>query len=195
MLKYKKIKGNLIHPTAVINWKDLKIGKGNVIGPYVVIGNKGQWKNKRKSGKIIIGNKNIINEFTNIHLPTNLRKMTFIGNNNYIMNSNTIDHDCFIENNVILSSNVTLGGNVYIMKYSNLGIKTVVHQNQVIGSYTMVGMGSIITKKKLIKPGFVFYGKPVKLIKKNNYILKKKQINSKILLKENIRFNKLLKKK
>ena len=193
MLKFKKIKNNLVHPTAVINWKDLKIGKNNVIGPYVVIGNKGQWKNKKQSGKIVIGNNNVINEFTNIHLPTVLKKITFIGNNNYIMNSSTIDHDCYIEDDVTLSSNVILGGNVYIMKYANLGIKSIVHQNQVIGSYSMIGMGSIITKKKKIKPGYIFYGKPVKLIKKNNLLLKKKKISKKILLKETLRFNKILK--
>tara|TARA_Y100001958_G_C21239275_1_gene566516 strand:+ start:293 stop:880 length:588 start_codon:yes stop_codon:yes gene_type:complete len=193
MLKFKKIKGNLIHKTAVINWKDLKIGKGNIIGPYVVIGNKGQWKNKRKSGKIIIGNKNIINEYTNIHLPTNLKKITYIGNNNYIMNSSTIDHDCYIEDNITMSSNVVLGGNVHIMKYSNLGIRTIVHQNQVIGSYCMIGMGSIITKNKKIKPGFVFYGKPIKLIRKNIHILQNNKISSKMLAKEKIRFNKILK--
>tara|TARA_B100000900_G_scaffold400313_1_gene403800 strand:- start:256 stop:843 length:588 start_codon:yes stop_codon:yes gene_type:complete len=191
MLKYKKIKGNLIHRTAVINWTDLVIGKNNVIGPYVVIGNKPQWKNKKKRGKIYIGNNNTINEYTNIHLPTSLRRKTFIGDNNYIMNSTTIDHDCYIESNVILSSNVILGGNVHIMKNSNLGIKTIVHQNQVIGSYSMIGMGSIITKKKIIKPGYIFYGKPIKLIKKNNLSLKKNNIDLKKLKIETLRFNKI----
>ena len=52
MLKFKKVKGNLIHKTAVINWKKIKIGKGNIIGPYVVIGNVPQWKNKKTVGKI-----------------------------------------------------------------------------------------------------------------------------------------------
>ena len=193
MLKFKKIKGNLIHHTAIINWKDLDIGTGNIIGPYVIIGNKAQWKNKRKSGKIVIGNKNIINEFTNIHLPTTLKKLTFIGNNNYIMNSSTIDHDCFIEDHVTISSNVVLGGNVHLMKHSNLGIRTIVHQNQVIGSYTMIGMGSIITRKNIVKPGYVFYGKPIKLIKKNNISLNKNKINSKSLTAEFLRYKKLKK--
>ena len=193
MLKFKKIKGNLIHNTAIINWNELIIGKGNIIGPYVVIGNKAQWKNKKNSGKIKIGNKNIFNEYVNIHLPTTLKKLTFIGNNNYIMNSSTIDHDCYIEDNVTMSSGVILGGNVHLMKYSNLGIKTIVHQNQVIGSYTMVGMGSIITKKKIIKPGYIYYGKPVKLIKKNKFIIKKLKIDEDNLIKETHRF-KIIKK-
>ena len=148
MIKFKKIKGNFVHSTAVINWKSLSIGIGNTIGPYVIIGNQAQWKNKKNIGKIIIGNNNVFNEYTNIHLPTSLKRKTFIGNNNYIMNSTTIDHDCYLEDDIVLSSNVILGGNIHIMKNANLGIKTIVHQNQVIGSFSMIGMGSIITKKK-----------------------------------------------
>jgi len=193
MLKFKKIKGNLVHKTAVINWKKIKIGKGNIIGPYVVIGNMPQWKGKKSFGKIVIGNKNIINEYCNIHLPTNLKKETYIGNNNYLMNSTTIDHDCYIENNVTLSSNVILGGNVHIMKYSTIGIKTVIHQNQVVGSYAMIGMGSIVTKKIELKPGYVFYGKPLKKVKKNIIALNKYKINYKILKKELNRFKKIRK--
>ena len=193
MLKFKKIKGNLVHKTAVINWKKIKIGKGNIIGPYVVIGNMPQWKDKKAVGKIVIGNKNIINEYCNIHLPTNLKKKTYIGNNNYLMNSTTVDHDCHIENHVTLSSNVILGGNVHIMKNSTIGIKSVIHQNQVVGSYTMIGMGSIVTKKIELKPGYVFYGKPVKKVKKNIIALNKYKINYKILKNELNRFNKIRK--
>ena len=193
MLKFKKIKGNFVHKTAVINWKKIKIGKGNIIGPYVVIGNMPQWKDKKAVGKIVIGNKNIINEYCNIHLPTNLKKKTYIGNNNYLMNSTTVDHDCHIENHVTLSSNVILGGNVHIMKNSTIGIKSVIHQNQVVGSYTMIGMGAIVTKKIELKPGYVFYGKPVKKVKKNIIALNKYKINYKILKNELNRFNKIRK--
>ena len=192
MIKFKKIKGNFIHSTAVINWKSLSIGIGNTIGPYVIIGNQAQWKNKKNMGKIIIGNNNVFNEYTNIHLPTSLKRKTFIGNNNYIMNSTTIDHDCYLEDNIVLSSNVILGGNIHIMKNANLGIKTIVHQNQVIGSFSMIGMGSIITKKKKILPGYIYYGKPVKKVKKNLLGLKKNKINYKKLNIENLRFKKIL---
>ena len=194
MLKFKKIKGNYVHTTAVINWKSLIIGKGNTIGPYVVIGNQAQWKGKKNVGKIIIGNNNVFNEYTNIHLPTSLKKETIIGNNNYLMNSTTIDHDCYLEDNLIISSNVVLGGNIHIMKHANLGIRTIVHQNQVIGSYSMIGMGSVITKNKKILPGYIYYGKPIKKIKKNILSLKKNKINDKKLKFENIRFKKILKK-
>ena len=75
----------------------------------------------------------------------------------------------------------------------NLGIKTIVHQNQVIGSYTMIGMGTIITKKKIISPGYIYYGKPVKLIRKNNFIIKKLKIDENNLIKETQRFKKIKK--
>ena len=193
MLKYLKIKNNLVHKTAIINWKKVKIGKNNVFGPYVVIGNNPQWAKKKSKGLIYIGNRNTFNEYCNVHLPTNLTKKTIIGNNNYFMNSTTIDHDCVIENNVTLSSNVILGGNIHIMNNANIGIKTIIHQNQIIGSYSLIGMGSIVTKKKKIEPGYIYYGKPIKKIKKNLIGLKKNKINKSDLLNEKKRFIKLLK--
>lgn len=188
MLKFKKIKGNLIHPTAIINWKKVTLGKNNTIGPYAVIGMKAQWKDKKSTGKIIIGDNNFIHEYCNIHLPTNITKKTQIGNNNYFMNSTTIDHDCYIEDNVQLNSNVILGGNVTIMKNSQLGMKVIIHQGQIIGSYSMIGMGSIITRGKKIEPGYIYYGKPVRKIRKNIIGLKRNKISSDILKKEYKRF-------
>ena len=192
--KFNKIKGNLIHPTAIINWKKVNIGKSNIIGPYVVIGNMPQWPKKKSVGKIVIGNNNVFNEFCNVHLPTNLKKKTTIGNDNYFMNSTTIDHDCTIENNVVLSSSVILGGNIHIMKNATLGIKTIVHQNQTIGSYSMIGMGSLITKKNKILPGYIYYGKPVKKVKINRLGLKRFNVNKKMLFQETKRFKKLITK-
>jgi acyl-[acyl carrier protein]--UDP-N-acetylglucosamine O-acyltransferase len=104
------------------------------------------------------------------------------------MNSTTIDHDCYIEDNVTLSSNVLLGGNVYIMNGSNLGIRTIVHQNQLIGSYSLIGMGSIIVKKNIIEPGYIYYGRPIKRSKINKIGLKKNKIDNKTLAKEKKRF-------
>ena len=50
MLNFKKIKDNLIHTTAVINWKKITIGKGNIIGPYVIIGNNAQHPKLKNNG-------------------------------------------------------------------------------------------------------------------------------------------------
>ncbi|WP_440634609.1 hypothetical protein [Candidatus Pelagibacter sp. HIMB1746] len=191
MLKYQKKNGNLIHKSALINWKNVEIGKNNIIGPYVVIGNIAQHPRLKSNGKIIIGNNNTFNEYTNIHLPTKIRKKTIIGNNNYFMDSVTIDHDCIIEDDVILSSKVVLGGNVYIMKGSQLGIKASIHQNQIIGSYCMIGMHSFVTKKLNLLPGYIYYGKPAKKKNKNLVGLKRNNITSKILKSEKSRYKKI----
>ena len=195
MYKYRKIKQNLVHTTAVVNWKKIVIGTGNIIGPYAVLGSKAQHPTKKSSGIVVIGNNNTFNEFCNVHLPTNLTKKTIIGNNNYFMNSTTVDHDCIIENNVVLSSNTVLGGNIHIMNGAQLGIKTLVHQNQTIGSYTMIGMNSVITKKISIVPGYIFYGFPVKKIRKNLIGLKRNKIKNNTLILESKRFIKLVKNK
>jgi len=192
VLKFKKINGNLIHESAVINWTKLDIGKNNIIGPYVVIGNKAQHPSSKSIGKIFIGNGNVFNEYCNVHLPTKISKKTFVGNNNYFMNSTTIDHDCFIENKVILSSGVILGGNVHIMQGAQLGIRVSVHQNQIIGSYSMIGMNSFVTKKLKVIPGYKFYGKPAKKKSKNLIGLKRHKIKNDKLKLEFVRYKKLI---
>ena len=77
MHNFKKIKDNLIHKTAVINWKKIIIGKGNIIGPYVIIGNKAQHAKLKSNGIIRIGDNNVFNEFTNVHLPTSIKKKNY----------------------------------------------------------------------------------------------------------------------
>ena len=56
----------------------------------------------------------------------------------------------------------------------------------------MIGMNSIITKKKLIEPGYIFYGKPVKKVKSNTIGLKKHNITKNKLVNELKRFNKII---
>jgi len=194
-MKYLKIKNNFVHNTAIIDWKNLEIGKNNTIGPYAIIGGEAQHPKKKSFGKIIIGNNNNISQFVSINRPTKFRKKTIIGNNNYIMSNSVIDHDCILENYITMSSNVLLGGNVYIMNGSQLGMKTIIHQNQLIGSYTMIGMGSIITKRKKIIPGYIFFGKPVKKVKKNLIGLKRNNISSSKLKKENDRYKNIFNNK
>ena len=49
---YKIIEGNKVHKTAIINWKKLVIGKGNIFGPYSIIGTDAQWPGNKSFGKI-----------------------------------------------------------------------------------------------------------------------------------------------
>ena len=109
------------------------------------------------------------------------------------MTMSHIAHDCIIEDDVVFSNNVTLGGNTYIMKKSQLGFNTIIHQNQVIGSFVMIGMGTIVTRNIKILPGFVYFGNSAKKIKKNTVGFKKKGISKIEIINETKRFNKIIK--
>lgn len=194
MIKFKKIKENFVHHTAIINWKKVKIGKGNIIGPNVIIGTDAQHPYLDSKGEIIIGNNNTFREFTTVHLPTEIKKITKIGNNCYFMALSHIAHDCNIEDEVIFSNNVTLGGNTYVMTKSQIGFNSTIHQNQVIGSFSMIGMSSVITKKMKIIPGYIYAGNPAKRIALNKIGIKKKNISKIDLKKEKIRFISIAKK-
>ena len=56
MLNYIKKKNNLIHITAIINWKKISIGKNNIIGRSVIVHDlkddlgKGKNKESLKTG-------------------------------------------------------------------------------------------------------------------------------------------------
>ena len=136
----------------------ITIGKRCKIHSSVVIGTLPQhldYYHKKKcndSGKIIIGNDVIIREFVNIHLP--MDDYTKIGDNNFIMSHCHIAHDCYLEDNVILATGTHLAGYVRIMQDARLGLNCCIHQYTTIGSYSMIGMGSIITKD--IPPFVVF---------------------------------------
>ena len=193
-MDFKKVKGNLVHKTAIVNWKLVSIGKNNIIGPYVVIGTEAQHTHGKSDGRIKIGNNNIFREFSTVHLPTKLKKITHIEDNCYFMTLSHIAHDCRVENNVVFSNNVTLGGNTHVMQNAQLGFNTIVHQNQVIGSYSMFGMGTILTKKFKVFPGNIYVGNPIKKIGKNTVGIKRKNISIQYLKKEILRFRNIIKK-
>ena len=183
--------GNKIHDTAVINWDRVDIGTGNEIGPYVCIGTDAQHRTEPSDGKIVIGDNNIIREYSTIHLPTRFSKITAIGSNCYLMALSHIAHDCVVENDVIFSNNATLGGHVHIMQNSQVGFSVTIHQHQVIGSYCMIGMGTVIPRNKKIIPGSKWVGNPARIMGKNAVGLERAGITEAMLETETIRYEKL----
>ena len=181
-------KNNQIHPTAIINWNKVQLGKGNIIGPYSCIGMDAMTYSQKSEGLVKIGNNNIIREFTTIHLPTKSSKNTCIGNDNFFMCNSHVSHDCQIENNTTIAVGVVLNGHVNIMVGSYIGSGVVVHQYQTIGSYSIVGMNSTVTKKSVIKPGGKYIGSPTKFIGINQIALDKYNISKEELEEELIRY-------
>jgi UDP-N-acetylglucosamine acyltransferase len=167
-------KNNKIHTTAEVNWDRVEIGSGNEIGPYVCIGTDAQHTREESSGNIQIGNDNVFREYTTVHLPTRFSMRTVIGSNCYFMVLSHIAHDCVVEDNVIFSNNVTMGGHSWVMTGSQLGFGVLIHQYLVVGSYSMIGMGAVLTRKCVVIPGHVWAGNPATKLGMNNVGIERK---------------------
>jgi UDP-N-acetylglucosamine acyltransferase len=193
MQGFKEINGNLIHETAIIEWDVVDIGKGNIIYPYVTIGFDAVHMREKSDGIVKIGNNNVIREYCSINKPTVLSKVTEIGSNNYLMMYSYVAHDCIVEDNTTISNSVQIGGHCRIMKNANIGFGCMIHQFQVIGSYSMLGMGTIVTKKSTILPGNTYVGSPAKYLKKNTIALTRNSIDEAMLDVEINRYQQLRK--
>jgi UDP-N-acetylglucosamine acyltransferase len=163
--------GNEIGPYSLV-YGPTTIGNNNLIGPHVTIGTPGQdTRNPRydsSNAQIIIGNNNIIREYTAIQKPC-YKELTRIFDNVFIMHGVHIPHDAIIQSNSTITPLVVLGGIVNILEGSTLAIGCSVHQNSVIGHYSIAAMGSPITKN--IKP-FAKYV-PKRALTVNDYALDK----------------------
>lgn len=204
-------KNNHIHPTAIIGHNVL-LGNNNYVGPYCVIDNdtkigdnnrfesfcsigsfpeSKEYFTKTDFG-LVMGNNNVIREFCTINIGT--IRNTRIGNNNIMLRNSHFSHDSIMENNVTLSCNVLIGGLSYIMKGVNCGLGSIIHQYSVLGSFSMVGMNSTVTKSSRIEPGNVYIGSPVKLLKQNTIGLERAGIDGEQLFNEEQRYFQLCQK-
>lgn len=173
---------NTIHPTAVVD-KAAKIGKGNYIGPYcivgpnvvigdgnrfeanVVLGTPAEHRDyfRKEPGKVQVGDNNNIREFVTINGGT--EAATVIESNVTMLRGSHIGHDAIIKNNANLSCNVMIGGHTIVDEFANLGLSCVVHQHRVIGAFSMIGMNSTVTKS--ILPFTISFGSPAESHKIN----------------------------
>lgn len=177
---------NYIHPTAIIG-DNVKLGKNNIIGAFVVIqgnttigndnvfepfcsiGNSPEHKEyfKHKNQKTIIGNKNTFREYVTIN--SGIEKPTTLQDNIIMLRGSHVGHDSFISNNCIISCNVLIGGHSFLGEGVNMGLGSICHQFSKIGSYSMIGMGTIITKKSKILCFGKYVGNPAKCIGDNEH--------------------------
>ena len=180
------VRDNHIHPTAIIG-NNVRLGKGNKIGAYVVIqgktwigdnnvfepfcsiGNEPEHKDffGKKNKGVFIGNNNVFREYVTINagcfVPTQL------GDNITMLRGSHIGHDSEINNDCTISCNVLIGGHSLLGVGVNMGLGSICHQYSKIGSYAMIGMGSIVTKKVNVQCFGTYVGNPAKYIKENDY--------------------------
>jgi len=168
--------GTTIAKGAIIK-NGVQIGEKNEIHPYAVIGNTPQDKShKNKTGKVIIGDLNIIREFTTIHLPVGEGTETKIGNKNYLMVYSHVAHNCKIGSNVLLVNGATLGGFVEIEDFAYISAFVPVHQWVKIGAYSIIGGGFRIIKD--LVPFAMAAGSPLRVISYNSRGLRRNGFSS-----------------
>jgi UDP-N-acetylglucosamine acyltransferase len=201
---------NIIHHTAIIG-ENVKMGSGNFIGPYccivgdTTIGNNNKFESFcsigtpaehrdyffNENGKLSIGNNNVFREFVTVNSGT--KKITILGNDIVMLRNSHVGHDSILEDRVNLSCNVLIGGHSHIMEGSNFGLGSSCHQFSKIGAYSMIGMGSVITKKSVIEPGKVYVGSPCTYLKENLVGLERNNISNQDLKNLKLKYTQLTK--
>lgn len=162
------IDGNDIHKTAIIH-PNVKLGKGNVIGAYCVIGSNGEIRGVNQSdfkGTVEIGNNNVISEFVSIQRPLPEGEKTIIGNNNILMAHVHVGHDVRIYDDTEICTSTVLGGYCQVHFRAKIKLHCVIRNRIVIGADSIVGMGSVVTKN--VDQKSVVYGNPAKEFKKKD---------------------------
>ena len=62
-----------------------------------------------------------------------------------------------------------------------LSMNCSVHQNQIIGSWSIIGMNSCVTKSAIVEPGYKYFGVPAKKHDENTVALERQKITNKKL--------------
>lgn len=138
--------GNKIWPGAYIG-TGTEIGDDNEIHMNAVIGHFPQdLSYQGAKTETIIGNKNIIREFTTIHRGTKEGTATTIGNENFLMAYAHIGHNCTVGNKVIMVNNATLGGYCVLEDGVFISGMVVVHQFCRVGKLAIIGGLSAINQ-------------------------------------------------
>lgn len=160
-------RGNKIHKTAIL-FAGVVLGSNNYIGPYCIIGgpceSRKNW-NPENPGKVIIWNDNI---FTgHVTIDAGMESATIINSGTFWMKHSHAGHDVVVGNGVTVSCGAKIGGHARIRQGTNIGLNAVIHQRVEIPEKCMIGMGAVITKRTILKPGFKYAGNPAKELGEN----------------------------
>ena len=123
-----------------------RIGRDNRIHGHAAIGGDPQDKKfEGERAELVIGDRNVIREFTTINRGTgNGGGITRIGDDNWLLAYVHVAHDCQVGNGCIFSNNATLAGHVEIGDQVILSGFAGIHQFCRIGAHAFIGMGAFV---------------------------------------------------
>lgn len=123
------------------------IGDGSTIFNGASVGTIPQdLKYEGEDTTLVIGKNTIIREFCTINRGTVENGSTVIGDNCALLAYCHVAHDCVLGNNVVISNSLSMAGHVKVGDFVVIGGDSAVHQFCKIGSYSMIGARSFITK-------------------------------------------------
>ena len=169
----------------------LTIGENTVVYAGAVIGSAPQHRSKSKKFGVKIGDGCVIREYVTIH--AGIERETVVGDYAYLMAGSHVAHDCLLEENVTLANSALLAGHCHVMRNANLGLNVSVHQYSVIGSYTMLGMGTVVHSRSKVEPGVVYIGNPSKPLRMNHLSMNRSHVELQELEDERNRYEALRK--
>jgi len=160
-----------IHPSAVINYEYVELGKNVRIGPNCSIGfdgfgfeqdEDGSYHRFPHIGKVIIGDDVEVGSGTCI--DRGALGDTIIGKGTKIDNLVHIAHNVEIGKNCLIVALTCLGGGVIIEDNSYVGIGASIRNQMKIGEKAFIGMGAVVVKD--VEPGITVIGNPAKPMKR-----------------------------
>lgn len=162
MKDFYNVKGNKVHVTAIIH-PCVKMGKGNIIGAYTVIGSNGEirgYKPDQFNGTVEIGDNNVISEHVTIQRPAVWGQKTVIGNDNIITAHSHIGHDAKVGNKCEICYSI-LGGYSEVADGARIKMSCTIRNRKKVGENAVVGMGSVVVAD--VDAGTTVVGNPAKL--------------------------------
>lgn len=116
------------------------IGKNCEVFTGAVIGSRPQdLKYKGENNFLVIGDNNIIREYTTFNPATKDGGKTIIGNGNLFMAYSHIAHDCIVNNECIIANSGTLAGHVTLEDKAVIGGLVAIHQFVRVGRLSIIG--------------------------------------------------------
>jgi len=178
---------NYIHPTAVIG-PNVKMGTGNYIGPFCIIGypaeHKAYWTKEDieyeyflagkyhtipahliRTGSVEIGDNCVFTGHVTVDAGT--EGITTIADRCWFLKHSHVGHDALICQGSTISCGAKIGGHATIGLDCNIGLNACIHQRVKVPQGCMIGMNAAVTKKLEMNPFRKYAGVPAKDIGPN----------------------------
>lgn len=117
-----------------------KIGRNNSFAQGAIIGGDPQdRKYKGEETFLVIGDDNIVREYTTIHRGSGEGTSTVVGDRNYLMAYSHLGHNVTVTDDCTITNNVGIAGHVTVEPMVTIGGMAGIHQFVRIGKCAMVG--------------------------------------------------------